>query len=200
MYKDIISIVDEGISKNWTKAQLRNELSKYLSTTNATKKYKDKVLDVYTKMSEYVKQKTEIDFDKVKESVNNLSGQFSKIKGIANKQITDAVMKNYGKLDRSNLVKEIKHIFGTQEYKAKTVARTATKGVSAAIAIDKAVKNGIENFKFVGPPPDRSFCKAHLGKTYTLAEIKEMSNGQGLDVLTFKGGWNCRHKWLEVVK
>lgn len=44
----------------------------------------------------------------------------------------------------------------------------------------------------------RPFCRQHVGKTYRLSEVKKMDNGQGLDVVTAKGGYNCRHVWLYV--
>jgi hypothetical protein len=48
----------------------------------------------------------------------------------------------------------------------------------------------------VGPPPERAFCKKHIGRVYTEAEIQRLSNGQGLPVRYYMGGYNCRHRWV----
>lgn len=58
----------------------------------------------------------------------------------------------------------------------------------------------------------RPFCKERIkqDKFYTRAEIDSLSNGMGLDVWTFKGGWytnpntdaptpQCRHIWVQNV-
>lgn len=58
----------------------------------------------------------------------------------------------------------------------------------------------------------RPFCKEliKLDRLYTRAEIDNLSNGMGLDVWTFKGGWytnpntdaptpQCRHLWSQVI-
>jgi len=56
----------------------------------------------------------------------------------------------------------------------------------------------------------RFFCKTlmSLNRSYTLADIKRLRNGQGLDVFTSRGGWYtkpntnthapyCRHTWVQ---
>lgn len=44
----------------------------------------------------------------------------------------------------------------------------------------------------------RAFCRSCVGKTFTLQQIENMANGQGLDVKIYAGGWNCIHSWLWV--
>jgi len=44
----------------------------------------------------------------------------------------------------------------------------------------------------------RPFCRERVGKVYSIDEIRGMSNGQGLAVEYFCGGWNCRHRWVAV--
>ena len=44
--------------------------------------------------------------------------------------------------------------------------------------------------------PERDFCKEHYNKIYTIEEIQALNNGQGLDVLTYAGGYNCLHWWM----
>ena len=40
----------------------------------------------------------------------------------------------------------------------------------------------------------RPFCRAVIGRVYTLEAIRRLDNGQGLPVETYRGGYNCRHR------
>lgn len=57
-------------------------------------------------------------------------------------------------------------------------------------------------FLYVGPADakTRPFCKEHVGKVYTRAEIDQMDNGQIDNVFLTGGGYNCRHVFMEVSK
>lgn len=44
----------------------------------------------------------------------------------------------------------------------------------------------------------RTFCINCIGKVFDRSQISALSNGQGLDVITYAGGWNCIHSWLWV--
>lgn len=62
---------------------------------------------------------------------------------------------------------------------------------------------GLELFLYVGPDDDltRPFCEDLLQKDppiYTLEEIEAMDNEQGLSVMEYGGGYNCRHHWRPV--
>ena len=88
-------------------------------------------------------------------------------------------------------------------HQAYTVANTARAGTfRSAEQIREGSPDGEEeeaeqlHFKFVGPPPERAFCKKHIGRVYTEAEIQRLSNGQGLPVRYYMGGYNCRHRWV----
>lgn len=86
----------------------------------------------------------------------------------------------------------------------KTEVNTALNSFYQTATITQAKRLGIEKFIYVGPDDDvtRDFCAELLeGKDppiYTLDEILAMDNGQGLDVFTSGGGWNCRHEWRPV--
>lgn len=64
----------------------------------------------------------------------------------------------------------------------------------------KTAKDSNTRLKYVGPLDDktREFCAEHVGKVYTIDEILDLDNGQGLPVLTNMGGYNCRHEWRPV--
>jgi hypothetical protein len=50
-------------------------------------------------------------------------------------------------------------------------------------------------FVYMGPADKktRPFCREHVGKVYTRAEIDELDNGQIDNVFLTGGGFNCRH-------
>lgn len=84
-----------------------------------------------------------------------------------------------------------------------TELTTLTMGFSRAVTARKAEAVGIEELIYLGPNDKltRPFCNGVLGRSpaiYTVEEIGAMDNGQGLDVLTFGGGYNCRHSWQPV--
>lgn len=57
-------------------------------------------------------------------------------------------------------------------------------------------------FAYMGPADKktRPFCRAHVGKVYTRADIDALDNGQIDNVFLTGGGYNCRHVWTEVSK
>lgn len=54
-------------------------------------------------------------------------------------------------------------------------------------------------YRYAGPPPERAFCRAHLGRVYTRAEIAALPSEQGLPPLYYGGGYGCRHRWVIVI-
>jgi len=100
-----------------------------------------------------------------------------------------------------------------------TELETATSSFSRAVTARKADELGFDLFVYLGvnDKVTRPFCDFLLGDSaklparayipiqrqsnvYTREEIQQMRNGQGLDVLTFCGGWNCRHQWRPITK
>jgi len=100
-----------------------------------------------------------------------------------------------------------------------TEIETATSAMSRAVTARKADEAGLTYYRYFGPNDNvtRPFCDYVLGdvatlpkrvevpvqrdsRVYTRDEIDRMSNGQGLDVLTYCGGWNCRHQWRPITE
>ncbi len=79
---------------------------------------------------------------------------------------------------------------------AQTISNTATAGFQTAASMQTEARAGVTKWKYSGPPGERSFCQSHLGKSYSMRDIKKLNNGQGLDVYLYRGGWNCRHMWI----
>jgi hypothetical protein len=89
--------------------------------------------------------------------------------------------------------------------KADTVALTAVAGFDRAATMEDAEAAGLDRFTYAGPPGERPFCSTMLaqaaaGKTWTRTEIEGLSNGQGLSVLLYCGGYRCRHRWVPVAQ
>lgn len=94
----------------------------------------------------------------------------------------------------------------TTRRNVETEVRTGLSGLNRTITAIQAEEAGIENFLYVGPDDQktRPFCGDVLSRRsppiFSKEEISAMSNGQGLDVLTHGGGYNCRHQWRPVTK
>lgn len=100
---------------------------------------------------------------------------------------------------------------GLYEWHAGTYARTNHFKYLAELDAAQADAHGLtENFIYVGPVDEktRTFCRKILAKprAYTKADIATMDNGfrtthpEVADVMTSRGGFNCRHRWLGVTK
>ena len=83
--------------------------------------------------------------------------------------------------------------------RVRTLSDTLGLGLSRLEHINSNLEVGINRFEYSGNPnPERDFCVEHFGRVYTIDEISRLDNGQGLDVLTYCGGYNCRHIWIGV--
>jgi len=94
--------------------------------------------------------------------------------------------------------------------KIATEYNTAIASFCRTVTITKAVDEFGNNpeFQYIGPDDNktREFCQdvldgAILGDSrqppaFKLNEILQMDNGQGLDVFSSGGGYNCRHEWV----
>lgn len=88
------------------------------------------------------------------------------------------------------------HAMRTKRHVARTITRTALGGFDRANVVRQAFAAGVERFRYAGPVGERDFCRERVGKVYTLEQIQAMNNGQGLPVLLYCGGYNCRHSWI----
>jgi hypothetical protein len=89
--------------------------------------------------------------------------------------------------------------YGRLRNVADTIALTSRTALSRANRINKAEKAGVKRLKYFGAPAERDFCVEHLDNIYTIEQIRQMDNGQGLEVLYYMGGFRCRHSWLPVL-
>lgn len=89
--------------------------------------------------------------------------------------------------------------------RARVAVQTAVMGawrLSNVAQAERAAKESgeVAAFLYLGPDDSkcRPFCAAHVGRVYKAKDIARMNNGQGLEVRTFAGGYNCRHIWSPI--
>lgn len=89
---------------------------------------------------------------------------------------------------------------------AKTIATTGYREADSIILEKKGEEFEIEKWEYAGSliKDSREWCANHVGKTYTMEEIREWEERswkgkkEGNPFVT-RGGWNCRHRWLPAV-
>jgi len=89
-----------------------------------------------------------------------------------------------------------------------TEVNTLFAGFSQTVNIKKAEDLGLDIFQYIGPEDDlaRDFCRDILTNKdpaiYSIQEIQEIENsggnGQGLPILQYGGGYNCRHSFAPI--
>ena len=90
---------------------------------------------------------------------------------------------------------------------AKTISTTGYREADSIILEKKGEDFDIKKWEYAGSliKDSRKWCVDHVGKTYTMEEIKEWENSswkgkkEGNSFVT-RGGWNCRHRWLPIVE
>lgn len=134
----------------------------------------------------------------VKESVTLISEAESAISSRVLKLAAQSI-KN---VEQDNLLRNLSRFEKTQQRYLQTVANTAQSAVRRSQLFVDAEQSDIKKFRYEGSTGGniRDFCKNHVGKIYTLSEIKKLDNGQGLSVQYYCGGYNCRHRWVAVVE
>jgi|688.fasta_scaffold475423_2 hypothetical protein len=92
-----------------------------------------------------------------------------------------------------------------------TEIQTSVSAFSRTSTATLGKELGIELWEYLGPDDGitREFCKDCLDgrapgveprdvAVYTTEEIARMDNEQGLDVMIYCGGYNCRHQWRPI--
>jgi hypothetical protein len=103
-----------------------------------------------------------------------------------------------GTLNISNLREELMDAAGGRLHWARTNARMVVGGYNRMHRDEVRKNQGYDRGYYYGDARTntRPFCRALIGKVLNMTQIEELSNGQGLDVKVFCGGWNCIHSWL----
>lgn len=132
----------------------------------------------------------------------SIAPQIGRLAGTVGEQLVRAVRQSYrrGELARlSDLRAMLGRARRLSAQQADAVADTATAAYDRASTM--AMDDPGTRYRYAGPGAERPFCQAMLartasGETWTMAEIRMMSNGTGLPVEFTCGGWRCRHRWV----
>lgn len=94
---------------------------------------------------------------------------------------------------RKNLIK----IGGKTAAYADAISETQLQGYGRTLKQEKARIGEVLYFEYVGiiRKTTRPFCRALVGQTKHLSEIKKMKNGNLEPVSIYCGGWRCKHDW-----
>lgn len=154
-------------------------------------------------MNEWIQARTSINKDKSPEGkILNSSGDnsFATMAGKLNrdvKRVVDRGLRN--SLSMAEIETLIKRAGNLGGHQSRTITRTAKMGKIRADYLIKSIKAGAKYFKITGPVGDsRDFCKKHVNKIYSIENLIKLDNKQGLPVLIYIGGYNCRHGYLAI--
>jgi len=140
-----------------------------------------------TLQDDFIKKFTK---DLTVENVENITDKFEK-------GVLQAVRRGMRSSDPDLAMELVKSQSNVAKQHLRTTVDTAKAGITQAQKLKDIGEP--EYFKLVGPKLSaRSWCAEHVGKIYHISEIQKMDNGQGLPVLYFAGGYNCRHRWVAV--
>ena len=100
----------------------------------------------------------------------------------------------------TDLLEDLSDAVDVEEGRLRTLYDTTISIFGRQVEAMKAQPDDV--FAYVGPVDAklRPFCRAHIGKVYTKAEIDALDNGQLPNVFLTGGGYNCRHVWQVVSK
>lgn len=109
---------------------------------------------------------------------------------VTDKKLSDAVVAVRDTIENTNLRKY-----------AGTYANTEMMKFNRSLSAQASNQTGWDRYQFVGPIDAKishEFCLKHVGDIMTMDEINEQSKIYGFDIFIQGGGYNCRHKWVNV--
>ena len=90
---------------------------------------------------------------------------------------------------------------------ASLYATDSLNQYSATLTVTTANEQGIDRFEYYGDliTDSRQFCRDHVDKVYTRDQIEKIWKGEWAgkapgDPFIVRGGYNCRHQWLPIVR
>lgn len=103
-------------------------------------------------------------------------------RGVVSKQLPD-------------LPQLVQGITDSLESRLPSDLNTQLAAFQRSVSLQKGEQLGLDYFLYAGGliKTSRPFCQERAGKIFSVAEAKTWDNGQGLPVIPYLGGWNCRH-------
>lgn len=139
-----------------------------------------------------------------REAVSRLTDEFTNNMGEMRDELLDKtveVMKeniSKGTISRAAMSESIIEAADGRLHYARTNARMVVSAYNRIGRDEVRQAAGLEYGYYYGNvrTSSRAFCRACIGRVLSMEQIERMSNGQGLPVEIYCGGWNCIHSWL----
>lgn len=196
--KELLALLDKGLGG----AELKRAIARLFDKFVVPEEFRADIQSDVQAQYDWMKKRGQMSDEErsaVTKELFRFQNQFARAKGRIQDDVNYIVSRGLRKgRDKADIRNELIDRLGVLNYHAETIVRTAKSGFAGIDDIHQATDDGNNLLTYIGPPGERDFCENHLGKTYTIAEIKKMDNGQGLPVLYYKGGYNCRHQWVKA--
>lgn len=212
--REILKLVDELLSANRTPDQIQDAVEKRLLELNPYRNLYNEFINDSRVIARLASKRASERYkwysgrfqgvEGTRRAINvfaKTSKGFAKVAGLVQKPIVKALMDGIKqKRTQTEITEIISSKFKKPLANAGTIANTGLAGYSNTTNFEYAKTAGIEKFRYAGPSAERDFCDKHVGKIYTEKELSALNNGQGLEVIEFCGGYNCRHYLDPVIE
>lgn len=204
--RELKKLVKSAQSENWTQAEIQSKVSALFKRFDI--EYESKL-----NLSDYLKTEfpntgviATSERRALTNAFNTATNEYSIAKGKVRGGVVSAIVRGL-KQDRDfeSIRAEVENKIGSYRSYDKGVTNTAISAFDQVNTYVQTADLDIEEFTCAGPPAERDFCAQLLarcaaGETFTREQMRSMSNGQGLPVEFYVGGYNCRHYWRPVIK
>lgn len=202
--------IREIIRRNYsagTPERIRLELNKYFEEKFSNSAAKDFVNDIQKEFEKefgnnFIKQTTGTSeyLKDAKKIIRSAGRQIEIIKDNIAKEIFSAIDEgikgdqNWQEIARNSLSK-----LNVPGLRIQTEIDTHKAAADRLIRVKNLEASGWKYLRYAGPSGTvRPFCVEHIGRVYSIDEIKGMVNMFGQPALYYQGGYNCRHRWDPV--
>jgi len=150
--------------------------------------------------------KRDVDFTKIASNMQAIQAMTAKqvfddvilppVKKSIARGLQDAILEVPAEIIASNLQIQLQNATGRQLTEVKTQISSFGRSITAF----SAEEVGLTHYLYTGPKDGitRPFCRQLIDLVVTKDQMRKLDNGQGLGVLVYGGGYNCRHSWSPV--
>lgn len=139
-----------------------------------------------------------------REAVTRLTDEFQNNMGEMRDELLDKTVEvmrqniSKGSLSRAAMAESIIEAADGRLHHARTNARMVVSAYNRIGRDEVRQAADLQHGYYYGNvrTSSRAFCRACIGRVFSMEQIDRMSNGQGLPVVIYCGGWNCIHSWL----
>lgn len=191
----------QAVREKWTRRQLERGLLRLFANNDTPAEFRAAILKRAMAGYDWMNSRTMSAEDLATSAklLDLATRDFARAKGKIQNDVRRVVIKLIkSDASKSEIRDAVEGVIGRFRNYAETIARTSLGAFDRADQLRQAQEGGVQKFRYVGPAGERPFCRAHLGRVYTLEEIRRLRNGQQLPVEYYCGGWNCRHRWVPV--